>query len=255
MSLKHVLNSLTIVFIIRLDTINRLENLICVLNYIQRYFSAKIIILEIFSYNNHILEKLLDDSISYFFQIDSDPILFRTKYLNQALSFVITPHVAIIDSDVIIHPNQLIKGIEFLRKDETDFVYPYDKQFLDTSPILRKLYLIEGNLDILFKNIGKMKEMYTPNPRGGVFLANFQAYRSSGFENENFYGWGLEDGERFYRWEKLEYRIKRVPGPLFHLSHGRGINSNFHDVDQHFNKKRELLEWLFDNLKYIASKK
>jgi predicted glycosyltransferase involved in capsule biosynthesis len=93
----------------------------------------------------------------------------------------------------------------------------------------------------LEQNVKKMKEMYPPNPLGGAFLANLKAYKESGLENENFYGWGLEDGERYYRWENLGYKIQRVPGPLFHLSHGRGINSTFHNGDQQLLKRKEII--------------
>ena len=85
-----------------------------------------------------------------------------------------------------------------------------------------------------------MKEMYSPNPVGGAFLANLKTYKKSGLENENFYGWGLEDGERVARWGNLNYKIHRVTGPLFHLSHGRGVNSTFHNDDQHFIKSKEI---------------
>jgi predicted glycosyltransferase involved in capsule biosynthesis len=209
--------------------------------YILENFDSEIIVIESGNRNSHILEKLLNKEIRYQFHIDNDPIFYRTYYINRIVEIIRTPLIGIWDTDVIAPPEQVVKAIELLRNNEADFVYPYDKYFLDTSPILSRLYFKEGKIEILLKNMKKMKEMYPPNPLGGAFLANAKAYRESGFENENFYGWGLEDGERYYRWEKLGYRIKRVPGPLFHLSHERGINSNFHDVDQHFNKKRELL--------------
>jgi len=46
-------------------------------------------------------------------------------------------------------------------------------------------------------------------------------------ENENFIGWGQEDGERVCRWHKLNKRVIRLNGPLFHLNHPRGTNSKF----------------------------
>lgn len=51
-------------------------------------------------------------------------------------------------------------------------------------------------------------------------------------ENEKFYGWGRENGERINRWKILEYRYVRVPGPFFHLTHERGLNSRFHSSKQ-----------------------
>lgn len=186
--------------------------------------------------------KLLNKKVLHIFHEDHDPILFRTKFLNQMTLNVETPFVSIWDTDVIVPPNQIVKAGELLRKGEADFVYPYKEHFLDVSAILRKMYLLEGKIEVLEQNTKKMKDLYTPIPLGGAFLANIQAYRDSGLENENFYGWGLEDGERFYRWENLGYRIQRIPGPMFHLSHGRGMNSTFHNNDQQIIKRRELFK-------------
>lgn len=235
------MNAITIIIPCRLDTFERLENILVATTYLIDKIDAKVIVIEANNSGSGILNKHLDKEIDYVLIHDPDPIFFRTNYINLIANQVNTQLVGVWDTDVVMPLEQLKKAISILKNNEADFVYPYDKLFLDTSPILRRMYLKEGNMDILLKNMKKMKEMYPPNPLGGAFLANTNAYRESGFENENFYGWGLEDGERYYRWEKMGYRIKRVPGPLFHLSHGRGINSTFHDADQHFNKKRELL--------------
>ncbi len=232
---------LTFLIPIRLDTIDRLENTLATTQFLLSNFETNIRVAEFSSYSNGLLEKLLDKSIRYSFQEDHDPILHRTRFLNQIAREVDTPLVAVWDTDVIVSVDQVEKAMEMLRTGEADFVYPYEKQFLDTSPILRDLFLQDGNIEVLEQNSKKMKEMYLPNPVGGAFLARMEAYREAGLENEDFYGWGMEDGERFYRWENLGYKIKRVPGPLFHLSHGRGINSVFHNIDHQFAKHKEVV--------------
>lgn len=232
---------LTFIILVRLDTIERLENTLVVTDYLTSVFNSNVLVYECASCNNGLLEKLLNKKIKFFFKEDNDSILYRTKFLNQMVQLAETPFITIWDTDVIAPPVQVVKAVELLRNNEADFVYPYDKYFLDTSPILRRMYLQEGKIELLEQNLKKMKEMYPPNPLGGAFIAKLESYKESGLENENFYGWGLEDGERFYRWESLGYKIKRVPGPLFHLSHGRGLNSNFHDVDQHLLKRKEIL--------------
>jgi predicted glycosyltransferase involved in capsule biosynthesis len=139
--------------------------------------------------------------------------------------------VAVWDADVIAPVNQIVKALELLRNGEADFVYPYEKQFLDTSPILRSLFIQKTEIEIFERNAQKMSEMYLPDPVGGGFMANLKVYKEAGLENENFYGWGPEDHERYHRWENFGCIIKRIPGPLFHLSHGRGINSTYHNKD------------------------
>lgn len=232
-------SDLTILIPVRLDTIDRLENTLAVTQFLLSNFETKICVSEYSAYNNGLLEKLLNKKVQHTFHEDHNPILYRTKFLNQMIRAVETPYVAVWDTDVIVHGDQIIKSVELLRNGEADFVYPYEKQFLDTSPILRKLYFEKRKIEILEQNTKKMKDMYSPNPVGGAFLADLKAYIEAGSENEDFYGWGMEDGERFCRWENLGYRIKRVPGPLFHLSHGRGINSTFHNVDQRLIKFKE----------------
>ena len=235
-----ILNT-TFLILVRLDTIERIENLLAATKFLTQNLETTIAVLECAQLNNGLLKNLLDKTIHYTFQEDHDPILYRTKYLNQMIRSVETPFVAVWDTDVIVPVSQIAKAVEMLQNGEANFVYPYEKQFLDTSPILRKLFLETGNIDVLEQNVKKMKEMYLPNPVGGAFLANVEAYKASGLENEDFYGWGMEDGERYHRWENQGYKIKRVPGPLFHLSHGRGINSVFHNADQQFYKRKEVL--------------
>ena len=238
---KQNLRDVTFLFLIRLDTIDRLENILAATQFLLSNFETNIFVAEFSYYYNGLLEKLLDKSIRYSFNEDTDPILHRTRFLNQMAMDVDTPLVAVWDTDVIVAVVQVVKAIELLRNGEADFVYPYEKQFLETSPILRRLFFQEGEIEILDQNAKKMKEMYLPMPIGGAFIAKLKAYKESGLENEDFYGWGMEDGERFYRWENLGYKIKRVPGPLFHLSHGRGVNSIFHNIDQKFLKHKEIL--------------
>ena len=236
------LMDVTILFPVRLDTIERLENTLAATQFLASAFETNIMVSEYFAYNNGLLERLLGNSIRYTFHEDHDPILYRTKFLNEMTQTVKTPIVAIWDTDAIAPKNQVLKAMEMLRNGEADFVYPYESYFFDTTPLLRKLYLERMDIDVLEQNTKKMKAMYPPNPVGGAFMANRQTYVDAGLENENFYGWGLEDGERYYRWLNLGYKVKRIPGPLFHLSHGRGINSTFHNPDQPMAKRKEIIK-------------
>ena len=236
----HDLKDITFLFIVRIDTIERVENLLVSTGYLLSCFNTNIDVLEVASYNNGILKTLLDEKINYSFIKDDDPILFRTKYLNFMLNSTETSYVAVWDVDVIAAKEQIIESMEFLRNDEAEFVLPYSGKCFDTSLIMRKLYLETPQLEFLEKHKQLMKAMYPPQAVGGAFLCRLDAYRDIGFENEEFYGWGVEDGDRFIRWENSKYRTKRVTGNLFHLSHPRGLNSLPHNQDQSFLKVRLL---------------
>ena len=77
-----------------------------------------------------------------------------------------------------------------------------------------------------------MKTLYGMRFVGGGFIANKEKYFSAGKENENFYGWGPEDGERFVRWHRNNYTIHRSKGPMFHLYHPRDNNGRMRSAQQ-----------------------
>jgi hypothetical protein len=84
---------------------------------------------------------------------------------------------------------------------------------------------------------------------GGAIIVNTNQYRISGMDNEAFYGWGLEDGERHYRWLGFDFEIYRRQGCIFHLTHSRDsnwLNSSKshhrrarHDLDEIINYSKE----------------
>lgn len=242
MAAKINLDDVTFLIPVRFDSLVRLENLIAVIDFLTTHFDTHIQILEAADYNNHLLERLLQQkqNVSIRFIEDHDPVFHRTRYINFLVKNCQTPLLAVWDTDVIVPPIQIVQSAEYLRKQEAHFVYPYEEKFLETSIILRELFLKTRNLNLLMNNMGKMTELYLPNPVGGGFFANRSAYMDSGIENYHFYGWGREDGDRLNRWEIMGYQHKRVSGPLFHLTHERGLNSKFHTDEQNQIKMSEI---------------
>ena len=240
MSRKTEIQDVTFLIPVRLDSIVRLENLLMVVDFLHTHFNTHIHILEAGSYNNRIMGHLLPKEVKFNFIEDFDPVFFRTRYINKLVEDCQTPLLAVWDSDVIVPPQQLTDSVTLLRQNKAHFVYPYEEKFLDTSEIIRELYLKKRDIKILTSNSGKMKSLYLPNPLGGGFLADRKSYMETGGENEFFYGWGREDGDRRNRWCTLGYTIKRISGPLFHFTHERGINSSFHASDQDELKMSEI---------------
>jgi len=237
---KSNLTDVTFLIPVRLDSIDRLVNLKAVLRFLHENFLSNIQVLEADCFNTGLIKSIVNDSIDYIFIEDHDPIFFRTNYINQMVRNCKTPYLSVWDTDVIVPPDQILKSVEFLRLGQADFVYPYEKKFLDTSKIIRELYLVDNDWKVLDKHQKKMRKLYPPNPVGGAFLANREKYIESGIENLNFYGWGIEDGERVIRWNKLGYKYKRIQGNLYHLTHERGSNSTFHNDSQKTLKLNEL---------------
>jgi predicted glycosyltransferase involved in capsule biosynthesis len=237
---KTDLKDVTFIIPLRIDTVNRLENTLVIVDFLLENFKTRISILEASYRETGLLRKLLPEEVDHRFLEDSDTIFHRTKYINILARVCETPFISLWDTDVIVPTVQIEETMKLLRDGNVDFVTPFQDRFLDTSDILRDLYIQTRDLGILEKHQGKMKGLYNPNPVGGVFFANRQSYVDAGMENEKLYGWGREDGDRVNRWKILGYRHQHVKGPLFHLSHERGVNSSFHSSNQNDKKMTEL---------------
>ena len=222
--MKYKMNDVAILMIVKFDSIDRLENTLVVLNHILNNFDTNLYVWEVGKFNNQILRTLVKEGVNYEFHEDYDPILHRTKYLNDMVKSVKEDYVAIWDADVIVPVEQVVQTVEALREG-CEFVYPYKGYFYDTSFAIRNAFYKTRDMALLSEYHSFMKEMYSPNPVGGVFFANRLSYIDSGLEQELFYGWGAEDGERYHRWKEQNRKVDRIEGVIYHLSHSRGINS------------------------------
>jgi len=238
--MKADLSDMTFQIPIRIDSIERLENLILSIQSLLKNFDTHITVLEASSYKNGIIEKMLGNKVHYLFIEDRDPVFYRTKYLNIMTQRSSTPYIGIWDADVIIPKEQILTSIEKLRNG-IEIVYPYDGHFYDTSNVIRELYTQNKSIQFLLKNINKMSLPYGTRMTGGAIFVNREAYIKAGMENRKFYGWGPEDLERLERWQILNLTIHRSHGPLFHLTHSRGSNSSIRSMEQSINTNKELL--------------
>ena len=225
-------SDLTVLLPVRIDSMIRVENLLTVIKYLQKYFVVDIKVLEASGFDSQILRSLLPNSVDYTYVKDDDPVFYRTRYINQMAQTVKTDYLAVWDADVVFPLKQIAHAMESLRSDDTDFVYPYAGLFFDTSPLIRQMFIEAQEIEILEKLYRYMSLPYGTDMRGGAFLANREAYIKAGMENENFYGWGPEDWERIERWKNLGYRIKTIDGVLFHLTHPRDMNGKHNSEGQ-----------------------
>lgn len=224
--------NLTILIPVRIESMARLENLLAIIDFLLDNFLVKIIVAESSTYDNGILGKLLPRPVRHNIIIDRDPIFYRTKIINETAQIINTDFMAVWDADVLFFPQQIEEGIESLEKDECDVVYPYNGKFLDTSMIIRKLYLSSRDWTLLDKYQNMMTILYGKGMKGGAFMIKTDIYKRCGMENLRFYGWGPEDWERYERWMNLGLRVKTVDGDLFHLSHPRDINGAHNSFEQ-----------------------
>jgi hypothetical protein len=218
------LKDITFIIPIRLDSIARLENLLLTIDYLTEQFETHILVLEAAPYCNGLISNILKGKIVYKFVEDRDDIFYRTKYLNEMTDEVQTPYLAIWDADVIIENIQIEEAVQKLRAGEADIVFPYDGHFYDVTTYLRIHYLCNRDIAIFKRNETKMNLPYGMDMIGGAIIVNREKYVYAGKENLQFYGWGPEDAERYYRWEVFKYKIYRCKGSLYHLTHPRDVN-------------------------------
>nr|WP_320057655.1 galactosyltransferase-related protein [uncultured Bacteroides sp.] len=237
--MKILLKDITFCIPIRIESLYRLENLICLLKYITKYFDTNLYILE--ADKQQKFHNYVDISnIKYQFIKDESPIFFRTKYINQMLATTSTPFAAIWDTDAIAPIEQIRTAHNILRKNDTALVYPYSGIFFSVNEYLSILFKRDLDINVLNSKYLCNNLLNGYYSVGGAYMVNIKMYNEAGGENEHFYGWGPEDAERRYRLQILKYKVIQVEGVLYHLYHTRGLNSQYSNIENAIKSKNEL---------------
>ena len=236
---RKKMNELTFCLPVRIDSNDRLNNLLTLLDYFSKYIIARYIILEADTQSK--LQFLSTYSnVKYIYVEDSNPIFHRTKYINQMLNLTETPYAAIWDVDAIVPIKQLFEAYLFLQKDNKSIiVYPFDGKFIPVNSDFSYLFHKQKDIKLFLCGDMPISFMYGKNCVGGGFLVKVDLYKKCGWENENFIGWGPEDAERYRRMVILGHMPYRIDGVLYHLYHERGFNSGLGDDNTVYLTKKE----------------
>ncbi|MCC8198202.1 MAG: hypothetical protein LIP06_06405 [Tannerellaceae bacterium] len=225
--MKTNLLDFTFLILIRLDSMDRLENILLTTESLCKYFHTNIWVLEAAPVNTKILSRLLNHQIIHTFIEDKDPVLYKTKYVNYLTEKVNTPFMVIWDADIAVDPKAILKVTEKLRSGEADVGYPYNGTCYETSEIMKKLYSRKKDIRLLERHKEKMDLLYKQTLVGGAVFLNVAKFIEAGLDNEKHYGWGNDDYDRYERFKTLNYSLFRTDNPLYHLYHPRGINSYY----------------------------
>ena len=222
------MDNLTIIFTVRVDSMQRQLNILSTLKYyISILPKSHIILLEADS-SSH-LEEIINSQfpdIQYIYIYDENPIFHRTKYINMELRHTLTKFAAVIDSDVVVPVNQISEAVRLLSCGNLIMVLPYDGRFINIDAYFSDLFRNSNNISSICSIDGNQSLMFGFISVGGAFIVNVLEYKKVGWENEFFPGWGPEDFERVNRLSILGYKPLRVEGKIYHLDHPRGINSS-----------------------------
>ena len=235
-----LIEDFTIIFTVRIDSAERLANVKATLAYYAKYTSCPIILLEA-SFSPE-LESYINEfypNITYLFKYDENPIFHRTHYINEEFRLVTTKRAAVIDSDVIVPIPQLVAANNILSTSDLIMVYPYDGRFIGEDNYYSDLFREKVDISIFTTIDGNQHLMFGFISVGGAFLVDIKRYKSVGWENEYFPGWGPEDFEREHRLDILGHKPLRVSGKIYHLHHPRGINSSNSHMPLVISTKRE----------------
>jgi predicted glycosyltransferase involved in capsule biosynthesis len=245
---KYDLKDTTFIIPVRIEDDMRLNNINLILKYINYHFDTNIIVCE--SSSIPLLKS--SEKHKYIFNKDDNPVFYRTKILNFLIKQVKTPYVINCDADVLVRVNGYCEAIQSLRKNIADFVFPYSGYFYNVPTSYYKL--IESSMSVDVVNLDKCEELHS-NSVGGIVCMNKDMFIKSGMENEKFISWGAEDLERVFRWQKLQMRLGRIAGPLYHMNHNRqhinssSKNPHYLDNEKEYKKiatmtKEELIQYM-----------
>ncbi len=237
--MKHDLKDTTFIIPVRIESEDRIRNIITVLCYLLDNFDAKVILKEVDQepiFEEELLPQITEyvgDSIknlTHVFEQSDDPVFYRMQILNEMIDMADTPVIANYDGDVLFKPETYVNSVKMI-EDGYDIVYPYgfgeyQKQVFADDELVSEFLSNDCDFSILDSKSRMYDAQY-----GHVQFLNRKSYIEAGMENENFRGSSPEDKERHYRFEKMGYKIGRIDDEVYHLEHSRGRNSWPHSIE------------------------
>ncbi|PSL44701.1 GT2 family glycosyltransferase [Chitinophaga niastensis] len=233
------MRDMTFLIPVRIDSPDRLQNLLLIISYLTKYFDTNIIIGES-DRIPHVPVNKLPPSCTYHFLPDVSPLFNHTHINNFLVKRAKTPLIAIYDTDAIVPVNQITTAINLLRANKADAVSPYYGQFVAIDKLFKGMFkkILDPQLFVL--NIDKFTTA-TYRSWGGAIFIKKGVFLAAGMDNEYFKSWGPEDIERVKRMKNLGYHVRRVEGALFHLPHERLTNSGYSNNKVHLDYMREYI--------------
>lgn len=224
-SKRICLLDVSILISVRIDSKERLENLLIVTRYLDKYFDVQIIIGES-DIESRIPPGELPGSCKHIFYEDSNPLFHHTRINNKLIKESTTPIIAIYDTDAIFTVKQIMEAILLMRSGVAEIVSPYDGSVICFDNLFKAIFSKILDPELVLLNMGKFKTATKRSWGGAVFLTR-ESFIKSGMDNEYFESWGPEDIERIKRMKNLGYNVTRIPGQFFHLPHPRNKNSGY----------------------------
>ena len=262
---------LTFLIPTRIETEDRLRNIISSVSYLLRHVPAKVIVKEVSGRNTFLHRALPEirkyvntDNLTHLYEENNEPLFCKSKVLNDLIVASDTKVVANYDVDCILPLTSYQKAYELIIDDTADVVYPYQIGIYQwcakyDMQIYEQFVKSWEGTSVLDKD----KTLSNSTIGWSQFISR-QKYIDSYMMNENFVSWGCEDDEFYFRMSILGNRIARIDNYVYHLEHSRTHNSwftnpNFNNNYQLWNTiktfDREQLVEYYENQDYLKIRK
>lgn len=240
------MNNLSFLMPCRIESEDRLKNVITSISYISNYFPECPIIIKENDSQSVFKDKALPviksifgqvpKNINHIFEKSNNEFFYKTRILNDLLVESNTEIVYNYDVDVVYPISSYRSAYDMINDGKSDAVYSYGcgvYQWAVDYPVQLFNSFVESafNLDVLRSNC-----RLQPSVMGWGQMINRKVYIDSYMWNENFISWGSEDCEYYYRLQALGYRVGRVNDVVYHFDHARTFNSHYHNpkfMDNH----------------------
>jgi len=262
---------LTFLIPTRIETEDRLRNIISSVSYLLRHVPAKVIVKEVSGRNTFKFRALPEikkyadtENLTCLYEESNDPLFCKSKVLNDLIVAADTRVVANYDADCILPISSYTEAYEMIRDNHFDVVYPYGCGIYQwkaeyNMQIFSEFVQSWSGTAVLDKN-----KTISNSTIGWSQFIDRQKYIDCYMMNENFVSWGCEDDEFYFRMSTLGNRIGRVDNYVYHLEHGRTHNSwfsnpNFNNNWQLWNTiktfDRDQLVNYYENQDYLKTRR
>jgi predicted glycosyltransferase involved in capsule biosynthesis len=261
---------LTFLIPTKIETEDRLRNIVSSVSYLLRHIQAKVLVKEV---SNHPtfkfraipeIKKYADISnLEYLYEESNEPLFCKSKVLNDLIIAADTKIVANYDADCILPISSYYDAYNLINSEQADVVYPYGCGIYQWRAEYN-FEIYEQFVNVLDTSVLDNKKILSNSTIGWTQFVNRQKYIDSFMMNENFISWGCEDDEFYYRMSILGNRIARLDNYVYHLEHSRTHNSwfnnpNFNNNYQLWNQiktfdKNQLLQY-YENQDYLKKRR
>ena len=227
------MKDLTFIIPTRIETEDRLRNIISSVSYLLKHLPAKVIVKEVAPQSTFKfraipeIKKYADISnLTHLYENSVAPLFCKSKVLNDLIVAADTKFVANYDADCILPLTSYHQAYAILAGDKADVVYPYGCGIYQWKAEYNMQVYQEFVSTLDYRVLDKRKSL-SNSTIGWTQFVNRQKYIDSYMMNENFVSWGCEDDEFYFRMSTLGNRIARVEDYVYHLEHSRTDNSWF----------------------------